>query len=514
MPTQLVWFKRDLRVADHAPLREAARRGPCLCVYVYEPEVLATPEFDSSHLVFINQSLANLRESLRRLGADLIVRTGRLPDVFAELHAEHAFATIWAHEETGQAITYERDKRVARWCRNQGVNFYEAPANGVVRRLKSRDGWASSWRQRMQSPTLPEPERVVGVSAVQPGELLGPEEHGLPPSSKHEAQHGGETTGKETLQSFLRERGVLYRSDMSSPNEGWEGCSRLSPYLAFGNLSVRQAYQAATRRAAEVRSLRANGGGDAEQLSAWSESLKSFESRLSWHCHFIQKLEDEPAIEFENFNHAYDGLRPDIDKPADDGATWNDEAFAAWKEGRTGYPIIDASMRCLHATGWINFRMRAMLASFTSYHLWLHWREPAKYLASQFLDYEPGIHYSQYQMQAGTAGINTTRIYSPPKQTLDNDPEGRFIHRWVPELASMPAEHLPEPWNMPPLLQQDIGCVIGRDYPAPIVDHTTAYRTARDRMHAFKKTDAARAEARRVYQKHGSRKRPMRRGAK
>ena len=512
MPTQLVWFKRDLRVADHAPLVEAAKRGPCLCVYFYEPEVFATAEFDSSHLVFINESLVDLREALRERGAELVIRTGRLPDVFAKLHAEHPFATVWAHEETGQLVTYERDKRVARWCREQGVNSYEAPANGVVRRLKSRDGWAAGWRQRMQTPALPALERVVGVPGVEAGEIRSPEELGLPASTKHEAQRGGESLGRQVLHSFLRQRSAHYRADMASPNEGWDGCSRLSPHLAYGNLSVRQAYQATTRRAGEVRRLKATGGGDAEELTAWGESLKSFESRLSWHCHFIQKLEDEPAIEFENFNHAYDGLRPDVDTPANDRTPWNAEGFAAWCEGRTGYPIIDASMRCLHATGWINFRMRAMLASFATYHLWLHWREPAKYLASQFLDYEPGIHYSQFQMQAGTAGINTTRIYSPPKQTLDNDPEGEFIHRWVPELADMPPEHLGEPWKLPPLLQQDMGCVIGRDYPLPIVDHLKAYRAARDRMHAFKKTDAARAESRRVYQKHGSRKRPMRRG--
>ncbi|MEN0111911.1 MAG: deoxyribodipyrimidine photo-lyase, partial [Planctomycetota bacterium] len=361
MSNQLVWFKRDLRVADHAPLVEAAKRGPCLCLYVYEPEVFATAEHDASHLVFVNDSLAELRESLRERGGELAVRTGRMPDVLAELHAQHRFAAVWAHEETGQAVTYERDKRVARWCREQGVGFYEAPSGGVVRRLKSRDGWATLWKQRMQVPPLRAPDRVESVPGVEPGPLLGPEAHGLPPSEKTEAQRGGESLARETLRSFLSERGAHYRADMASPNEGWDGCSRISTHLAYGNLSVRQAHHATTRRASSVKTQLAEGRGDAAELRAWSESLRSFESRLSWHCHFIQKLEDEPRIEFENFNRAYDGLRPDVDFPAADGAEWDAAAFDAWREGQTGYPIIDASMRCLATTGWLNFRMRAML---------------------------------------------------------------------------------------------------------------------------------------------------------
>ena len=510
-PVQLVWFKRDLRLADHAPLIEAARRGPCLCVYVYEPEVFATAEHDPSHLVFVNECLAELREGLRRRGGELVTRTGRLPDVFAELHAQQPFAAIWAHEETGQRVTYERDKRVARWARQQGVGFYEAPSGGVVRRLRSRDGWAAAWKRRMEAPVLPIPERLEAPAGVPAGALRGPEAHGLGASDKPLAQRGGEGLAQRTLSDFLYRRGTHYRSDMSSPVAGWDGCSRVSPYLAFGALSVRQAREAALRRAGEVRAAKSRGEGDPAELRAWRESLRSFESRLSWHCHFIQKLEDEPRIEHENFSHAYDGLRPDVDQPSRDGEPWDAERYAAWREGRTGYPIVDACVRSLRATGWLNFRMRAMLASFVSYHLWLHWRAPAQWLASQFLDYEPGIHYSQFQMQAGTQGLNTTRIYSPPKQQGDQDPDGRFVRQWVPELEGLPTEHLAEPWNAPADVLRAAGCVLGHDYPEPVVPHGEAYRAARARMQAAKRTAEAREEAQRVYQKHGSRRRPARR---
>ena len=178
----------------------------------------------------------------------------------------------------------------------------------------------------------------------------------------------------------------------------------------------------------------------------------------------------------------------------------------AWQKGETGYPLIDACMRSLHATGWINFRMRAMLASFSAYHLWLHWRRPAVFLAKHFLDFEPGIHYSQFQMQSGTTGINTVRIYSPIKQVLDQDPEGSFIKQWVPELARVPPKQIAEPHKLSSMEQNLFGVKIGRDYPEPIVDHQQAYKAARERVHAWKAQPEVAAVSKKVYAKHGSRR--------
>ncbi|MEN9799423.1 MAG: hypothetical protein RL653_3119 [Pseudomonadota bacterium] len=494
----VVWLKRDLRTEDHRPLVEACARGDVLVLYVVEPEWLAQPETHPSHVAFLSQGLAELREELRRLGGELVIRVGSLPGAFEALHRERPFAALFSHEETGNDVTYARDKRVAHWCREKGIPWHEFPQTGVVRRLAARDGWARRWEERMRAQVLPAPRALPAVrwSGLDPGPVPDEASLGLERSDKHEVQEGGVRAAEATLASFLDSRGQDYARAMSSPVTAWDGCSRLSVALAHGHLSMKQvahAVEARRRGLAEERS---------PEAARWRTSLRAFDARLRWHCHFMQKLESEPAIEFRNFNRALDGLRE---------ADFSEDRFAAWARGETGYPMVDACMRALLATGWINFRMRAMLVSFASYDLWLHWRRTGLHLARHFLDFEAGIHWSQVQMQSGTTGINTLRIYSPTKQVLDHDPTGVFIRRWVPELARVPAGFLAEPWALPPLLQQASGCVVGRDYPAPIVDHREAVSLARQRISAFRRMPEVRKQAAEVMKKHGSRKRPPRR---
>ncbi len=466
-------------------------------LYVYEPEITGADDFDSSHLVFINQSLAELDTRLRAVGGRLTCRVGRLPDVFDELHTEHGIAGLWSHEETGNAASHARDRRVKAWCRAQAVPWTEIPQHGVFRPHPSRDGWAERWTARMSEPIAPVPSQLCTIPAIDPGRIQSPADLGLPVSAKDLAQPGGESHGRRLLHTFLERRGVDYRRAMSSPQPAWTACSRLSPYLTFGCVSMREVYQTTREREAELQELQKVG---IPFDPRWTRSLASFQSRLRWHCHFLQKLEDEPALESRNLSRAYDGLREN---------EFSEERFAAWREGRTGYPMIDACMRALHHSGWINFRMRAMLASFAAYHLWLDWRPTSVFLARHFLDYEPGIHYPQFQMQSGVTGINSVRIYSPSKQVFDNDREGAFIRRFVPELTRVPAAFLAEPHLMPASMQEEAGCHVGRDYPSPVVDHATVYAQARERLGAIRNTDFARREAQRVYARHGSRERPL-----
>ena len=493
MPVQVVWYKRDLRLLDHLPLVRASRRGPCVCLYVYEPEILESPETDPSHLVFINQSLAELDRSLGAIGSRLTIRVGRMPGVLDELDRSLGVEGLWSHQETGGAISYARDRRVTRWARSRGIPWHEVPQDGVVRRLRSRDGWSGLWTRSMDRAEVPPPRWIRTPSGMDHGAILSPSDLGLTATTKPEAQRGGESAAHSILGSFLGRRGVAYPKGISSPSDARRSCSRLSPHLAWGCISTGQVHRAIRDRELDLQDAW-DAGLDVDRR--WWRACRAFRDRLRWRGHFMQKLEDEPSIEHRNFSRAYDGLRE---------GSFDPERFDAWAQGRTGYPMVDACMRALLLGGWVNFRMRAMLMSFASYHLWLHWRPTSIHLARHFLDFEPGIHFPQAQMQSGTTGINTLRIYSPTKQVLDHDPRGIFIRRYVPELEPVPDEHLAEPHKMPPLLQKMIGVEVGRHYPRPIVDHATAYRLARTRMDAVGGTPEAQREAARVLLKHGSR---------
>ncbi|MEL7203029.1 MAG: deoxyribodipyrimidine photo-lyase [Pseudomonadota bacterium] len=475
----VVWFKRDLRTIDHRALAIAATRGDVLPLYVVEPDLWAQSDMSGRQWAFIEETLFQLREDLAALGQPLVVRIGDVCDVLSSLLTDGLVTEIWSHEETGNTWTFNRDQRVGAWCRAHGVPWTEVQNHGVQRRLASRNGWANSWDQLMLEPMVAAPE--LKPLAIDMGHIPTAKELGLVPDPCPERQAGGRQAGLQHLESFLYERGETYRSAMSSPVSGAKACSRVSPYLAWGALSMREVAQATWSRKAEVKGRK-----------GWAASIRSFEGRLHWHCHFIQKLEDDPRIEFENLHHAYDGVRP---KEPDH------VRLQAWANGETGLPFLDACMRSVRATGWLNFRMRAMVMATVSYHLWLDWRAPGVILARYFTDYEPGIHWSQSQMQSGTTGINTVRIYNPVKQGMDQDPTGEFTRRWVPELAAIPDKHLQEPWKA-----DNAGDVLGKSYPDRIVDHLEAAKEARQRIWAVRRGDDFRTEAAGIQQKHGSRK--------
>ncbi|WP_170340834.1 FAD-binding domain-containing protein [Ruegeria arenilitoris] len=484
---QIVWFKRDLRVQDNRALAQAAQRGALVPLYVVEPDLWRQPDISARQWAFIHETLVELRRQLAELGQPLIVRTGEMLSVLDDLAQSFDLTALWSHEETGNDWTFQRDKRVASWCRTQGIPWHQPRNHGVRRRLASRDGWAKEWDRFMSEPITPAP--ILRPIPMDPGGIPSSTELGLHPDPCPRRQSGGHTAASDRLTTFLSTRGRTYRSAMSSPQLGEHACSRLSPHLAWGTLSMREVMQATWARQKALSHT---------SDKQWRGAMSSFEGRLLWHCHFIQKLEDDPRIEFQNVHRAYDGIRPSAP---------DSHRLEAWANGETGLPFVDACMRYLRATGWLNFRMRAMVMATASYHLWLDWRAPGEVLARLFTDYEPGIHWSQVQMQAGTTGINALRIYNPVKQGHDQDPTGTFTRCWLPELADIPDRHLQEPWKA-----ENAGAVLGKRYPMPIVDHVAAARFARDRIWAVRRGDGFRDEAAKVLARHGSRKGRLRKG--
>lgn len=480
----VVWFKRDLRVQDNRALARAAAHGAVLPLYVAEPELWRAPDMSGRQWSFIAETLHQLRADLHKLGQPLIVSTGNIVEILSDLHRDHGLTAVWSHEETGNDWTFQRDLRVADWCRAHSIPWNEVQNHGVVRRMKSRNGWAERWDAFMSEAITNPPN--LGPLSLDVGDIPTAGILGLAPDHCPLRQKGGRTEGLSLLDSFLQKRGEPYRRAMSSPVEGETACSRLSPHLAWGTLSMREIAQATWARQRALRDTPPKG------KSSWRGSLTSFNGRLHWHCHFIQKLESEPRLEYENLHRGYKGIRPSAP---------DQDKLDAWAKGETGLPFLDACMRYLRATGWLNFRMRSMVMATASYHLWLDWRAPGLHLARNFTDYEPGIHWSQVQMQSGTTGINAVRIYNPVKQGHDQDPTGRFTRKWVPELAAIPDRFLQEPWKA-----ENAADVLGKAYPEPIVDHIAAARAAREAIWAVRKGEGFRAEAAAIVSKHASRK--------
>ena len=479
--TRIVWFKRDLRVADNPALAAAAARGRVVPLYIVEPGLWAEPDASARQFAFLAESLAALREDLAALGQPLIVRTGEAVAVLAALAAETGAGAIHSCAETGNAWTYARDGRVAAWARDNGITWEEHRQSGLVRPNPGRDGWARA-RDRFLAAAPAAAPAALQPLTLDPGAIPAAGDLRLAPDPCPGRQSGGRAAALALLESFLSERGRTYRADMATPVKGAHACSRLSPHLAWGTLSMREAVHATARRQRAVRGTR----------EGWAGSLSSFQARLAWRDHFMQKLEDEPALEHRCLHSAYEGLRPRPPEAA---------RLHAWQQGETGIPFVDACMRYLAHGGWLNFRMRSMLVAVASYHLWLDWRDTGAHLARLFTDYEPGIHWSQMQMQSGTTGMNTVRIYNPVKQGREQDPDGAFTRAWVPELAEVPDRHLQAPWEWDGAAQ-----LLGRRYPAPVVDVADAARAARAAVWGVRKGAAFREEAQRLVQKHASRK--------
>ncbi len=476
----LVWFKRDLRIHDHAALTLAAEMardmgGAVLPLYIAEPLIWGAKDASARQWAGVADALADVRGDLGALGAPLIIRVGDAVDVIARIAKRAGITHIVSHMETGCTASFARDRAVAAWARGAGISWQELQGSGVRRGFRGRSGWAAARDAFVAADQIPAPKALRAVVGIEAGPIPNAGALRMAPDPCPHRQNAGRAAGLAAMDSFFAARGAGYAGGISSPLLAERACARLSPHLALGSLSLREVSHAlAARRAAGMP-------------GTWARSLAAFESRLAWRDHFIQKLEDQPNLDQMAMQPASDAL----------GRVRDAGLLGAWSAGQTGLPFIDAAMRYLNAAGWINFRARAMLTSFASYHLWLDWRDVGAELARKFTDYEPGIHWPQVQMQSGVTGVNIPRIYNPIKQGFDQDPTGRFIRQWLPELSAVPDAHIHAPWRW-----AGAGQVLGRRYPEPLIEPSAAAREAKARLSNIRATPRARAEAFEVLERH------------
>ena len=474
----LFWFKRDLRLEDNPALTKAVQAGkPLLLIYVFEPSLIHDPHYSAKHFNFIKETLSGLQRQLNNFQAELHLFEGEVVEILDSIQSKFNISNLFSTLEIGLTITHRRDNLVKKWCSQEDVNWIEDLQYPVFRGLKNRLSWRKDIMEFMLGElNIFDPQcRFIEKSELQLSSFVADGDYLK--TKDHLLQKGGRNEGSRYVESFFKGRIKNYSIHLSKPELSRSGCSRLSPYFAWGCFSIREIYQ----RALEEK-----------KQSPWGKQLNAFMSRLVWQSHFIQKFESETRMEFEPINKAFGKLNQPH-KP---------EFVNAWKEGKTGYPLIDAAMRCVVKTGYLNFRLRAMVVSFLTHHLNQPFTSGSAFLAQHFLDFEPGIHYPQFQMQAGLTGINIVRVYNPTLNAQKHDGDASFIKSHLPELADLPNAFAIEPWKLTAFEEMMYSFNYGIDYPKQIVDIAETRKKALDPLYKLRETELGKKEIARILDLH------------
>jgi deoxyribodipyrimidine photo-lyase len=488
----IYWHKRDMRLLDNPALSFALDKSkslnlPFVPIMGLETDLISNTKTDYEFSEFQQfgylSAMLPLYQNYQYFNVNPFLFHDIILNILNQIQDLQPIKVLVTHQEHGTDGTFARDKSVHEFCKTHNIDWYQIAPSGVIRNLQSRDTRDKLVKEYINSKVLPIPD-FTGVQQFELSakfnsnqtfkeltklkELIG---------KKYNLQESSEKQGLATLESFTKDRARNYRGGISSPNRAMTSGSRLSQFLAYGSLSLRYIHQYFWSNIKSTDNSKLKSG----MLGAMQ--------RLHWREHFIQRIETDPTMPWRSIN-------PDFDKIT---YTHDLGLFEKFKTGQSGEVLIDACIRCLNATGFINFRMRAMLVSYGIFGLDLDWRELGKFLATTFLDYEPGIHWSQIQMQAGITGINTIRVYSPHKQLLDQDPDCIFVRRWIPELEGLTNEQILDYPNL------KLSELTNNKYPNPAVDFKSACKLNKAKKFSAKKF-STKETAQKVFVTHGSRK--------
>jgi deoxyribodipyrimidine photo-lyase len=484
----IYWHKRDYRLLDNQALTtglKIARENNETFVPIMglETDLINGSEgyeFGVYEQVGILNAILPLYNNYHYHGLKPYAYCDSIINVMTKFNQQETITCLISYQEHGTTYTYDRDKQVAQYCKENNIEWIELQPSSIVRNLKSRDGRDKYWKEYVNSPVLPIPNfKGIKTCYLEDDckllvELLENHSH-----NNYTFRPTSEKQGIKTLNDFVTDRARKYRGNISSPNTAIEYGSRLSQYIAYGSLSIRYIVQSFW---AGINAAKAND--DKKLISGILGAL----TRLHWREHFVQRLEDEPSMAWQAINIDYNNIE----------YASNPKCIEAFTTGHTGEPLIDACIRCLNQTGFINFRMRAMLVSYATFALDIDWRITGRILAAKFYDYEPGIHWSQVQMQSGITGINTIRVYSPSKQLTDQDPSAIFVKTWILELELVSIDDILN-YNKVSLSKLSIN-----SYPDPISDCSANIKINKAKLFNIKKANQGSAQA--VFIKHGSRK--------
>ncbi|MFT4261726.1 MAG: FAD-binding domain-containing protein [Candidatus Woesearchaeota archaeon] len=451
----IVWHRRDLRTQDNKALYEAQKKGEVLPVFIIDPFFFReNNETNPDRIIFMLESLEDLNNQYKKLGTNLTILFGDSIQKITAISKKYD-ALVYYNHDTNMNFGLERDKKIA-----NNILFKGFDNDAIIRQGNSRIEWHKNCTNYFETKLL-EPKKINQKNII-PQEISIQEiirKYNIK-KEKSDVPKGGSREAHKRLKYFLQNID-LYTKSISKPFLSELNTSRLSAHISFGCISLKEIYK--------------------ETQKCEFKQKKFFITRLYWNQHFTQKMQDNPSLTTKAVN-------PVFEENYDKIYSFNQEFTDAWKQGKTGYPLVDASMRCLVKTGFLNFRMRAMVASFFCYILKQNWKTGADFMHYHLIDADVAINYAQWQMQAGMVGIHPNRIYNPKKQIIDNDSNCEFIKKYVEELKDIPKEYIISPEklkNIQLTLNESKNNQLKeikktlKNYPKPIINFDKQARSAR-----------------------------------